>query len=119
MPIFTTAGLTEDIDSLTEKFTGALRPIALRSVRCWFNRARLDQELAHVLAALPECDLVYAIDASGRQMSSNVCRNEIDMVEFQLSSIRWQVNRLMMRWSGMVMLSSYGEDRWILHSSNS
>ncbi|MGD8936922.1 MAG: hypothetical protein PVF07_10605 [Thiogranum sp.] len=49
-----------------------LRIVARRAVRVWFNRDRLDQLLSENIGAVPHCELIYAIDAAGRQVSSNI-----------------------------------------------
>lgn len=42
-------------------------------MRVWFNRERVDQALSGAWAQQPPlpCDLIYAIDTQGRQVSSN------------------------------------------------
>ena len=47
-------------------------------MRVWFNHERLDQVLSECLAECPQCDLIYAIDIDGRQVSSNVSAEFID-----------------------------------------
>lgn len=70
--------LDHDPASVSERFDRPLRPIVDKAVRCWFNRDRLDDVLADVLRAFPDCELVYAIDIGGRQMSSNLHPDHID-----------------------------------------
>jgi hypothetical protein len=61
-----------DHAALYALFETPLRIIARRVVRVWFNRERLDRVLADNIASCPHCELMYAIDASGRQVSSNI-----------------------------------------------
>jgi len=61
-----------DHEALFALIDAPLRIIARRAVRVWFNRDRLDQVLAGNRATVPHCELIYAIDATGRQVSSNV-----------------------------------------------
>lgn len=63
---------------LSQRFDGRLRVIAKQSVTVWFSHNRLDKLLAGYIGALEECDLIYAIDESGRQVSSNIHPNKID-----------------------------------------
>ena len=65
-------------EALCRQYDAPLRAIARRAVRVWFNRERLDQVLAETIEGCPHCELVYAIDASGRQISSNVQADAID-----------------------------------------
>jgi hypothetical protein len=55
-----------------------LRMLARRAVRVWFNHERLDQLLADTLRHRLRCDLLYAINSDGRQLSSNVWQDKID-----------------------------------------
>ena len=68
----------QDHESLSERFGGRLRVIAKQSVTYWFNQDRLDKLLAQYIGALEGCELLYAIDAGGRQVSSNVYPTSID-----------------------------------------
>lgn len=70
--------VTEDQEELRTRLDAPLRAIARRAVRIWFNRDRLDQLLSERIGACPHCDLLYAIDTNGRQVSSNVYANRID-----------------------------------------
>ena len=67
---------------LSQRFDGRLRVIARRSVTYWFDRARLDNLLANYVSSLEGCQLVYAIDQSGQQVSSNVSADAIDSGAF-------------------------------------
>ena len=69
---------TQDYDTLGRCFDVPLRLIARRSVRVWFNRGRLDQVLSENAGACPHCELLYAIDDDGRQVSSNIRAGAID-----------------------------------------
>ncbi len=65
-------------DALCAFFDTPLRVIARRAVRVWFNRERLDQVLAEHIETCSYCDLIYAIDVDGRQISSNIHAGSID-----------------------------------------
>lgn len=74
---------SDDVDKqphplLSRRFTGRLRVIAKQSVKYWFDRDRLDKLLAEYIGSLEGCELIYAIDQSGRQISSNVFPASID-----------------------------------------
>lgn len=60
------------------RFDTPLRLIARRSIRVWFNRERLDRVLSENAGICPHCDLLYAIDTDGRQVSSNIRAGAID-----------------------------------------
>lgn len=68
----------QEHEDLCRKYDAPLRAIARRAVRVWFNRERLDQVLADNIAACPHCELIYAIDAGGRQISSNIQAGSVD-----------------------------------------
>ncbi len=63
---------------LSRRYDGRLRVIAKQSVTVWFNQERLDKLLAEYVGALEDCELLYAIDVSGRQISSNIHADSID-----------------------------------------
>jgi hypothetical protein len=65
-------------DALRMQFHAPLRSIARRAVRVWFNRERLDAVLSAAIGECFQCDLLYAIDTGGRQVSSNVYERTID-----------------------------------------
>lgn len=65
-------------EALTQRYGGRLRVIAKQAVTVWFNQDRLDRLLASYIATLEGCELIYAIDASGRQVSSNILSDAID-----------------------------------------
>lgn len=69
-------------DILRRRFDGRLRVIAKQSVRYWFNQERLDRMLSQYVNLLEGCELVYAIDRSGRQVSSNIYPDRIDASAF-------------------------------------
>lgn len=69
----------QDCDALSQRLGGQLRVIAGQSVRVWFNRDRLDMLLSGYVGVLTECELIYAIDIDGRQVSSNIHTNSIDV----------------------------------------
>lgn len=64
---------------LSKRFDSQLRVLAKQSVTVWFNRDRLDRLLAGYVGVLEGCQLIYAIDVSGRQVSSNIHTNSIDV----------------------------------------
>lgn len=64
--------------ALCAHYEAPLRMLARRAVRVWFNRERLDQLLADTLQHRLRCDLLYAINSDGRQLSSNVCQDHTD-----------------------------------------
>jgi len=68
----------QDFDTLGQRFDTSLRLIARRSIRVWFNRGRLDQVLSENVGVCPHCELLYAIDSDGRQVSSNIRTGAID-----------------------------------------
>ena len=65
-------------DSLSQRFNRQLRAIAKQSVTVWFAQSRLDRLLAEQIGSLEGCELMYAIDATGKQMSSNIHPDSID-----------------------------------------
>lgn len=65
-------------EKFSERFDGRLRIIAKSSVPVWFIRERLDRLLADRMTSLEGCELLYAIDIDGRQVSSNVLPESID-----------------------------------------
>lgn len=65
-------------EDLRAQFHAPLRSIARRAVRVWFNRERLDAVLSAAIGECFQCDLLYAIDTGGRQVSSNVYERTID-----------------------------------------
>lgn len=65
-------------EALSRHFDGRLRVIAKQSVTYWFNQDRLDRLLAQYIGSLESCELIYAIDQSGRQVSSNIFSASID-----------------------------------------
>lgn len=69
----------DDHEAIGRNYDGQLRVIARRSVTAWFNRDRLDSLLASCIGALDNCELLYAIDSDGRQVSSNIHRQSIDV----------------------------------------
>lgn len=73
---------TVDYDRLGAQLDAPLRLIARRSVRVWFNQDRLDQVLRDNVGICPHCELIYAIDSDGRQVSSNIRASHIDAAAF-------------------------------------
>lgn len=70
---------SQDNTSLSKRLEGRLRVIAKQSVTVWFNRDRLDRLLAEYVGLLDDCELLYAIDATGHQVSSNIHVGSIDV----------------------------------------
>lgn len=70
--------LRRDYETLDERFDRQMRAIAKQAVTVWFAPSRLDKLLAEQIATLAGCELLYAIDASGKQMSSNILPDSID-----------------------------------------
>lgn len=65
-------------EALSQRFGGRLRVVAMQAVTYWFNQDRLDKLLAQYIGSLEGCELIYAIDKSGRQISSNIYSTSID-----------------------------------------
>lgn len=65
-------------DVLSRLFDGRLRVIAKQSVTYWFNHDRLDRLLAQYVNSLEGCELLYALDRGGKQVSSNIFPASID-----------------------------------------
>lgn len=65
-------------EELSQRFDKALRDAAQNAAPRWFNRTWLDEVLLPLLKQFPDCELVYAIDVGGRQMSSNLHQDRID-----------------------------------------
>lgn len=65
-------------ETLSERFGDRLRVIARQSITYWFNHDKLDKLLAQYVGSLEGCELIYAIDQSGRQVSSNIYSGSID-----------------------------------------
>lgn len=76
------ASRTPAFDMRDPRFDTPLRLIARRSIRVWFNRERLDRVLSENAGACPHCELLYAIDTDGRQVSSNIRAGEIDTAAY-------------------------------------
>lgn len=82
-----TASLRETVhkqqDALRTLYHAPLRAIARRAVRVWFNRERLDRVLLEAMGDVLQCDLLYAIDTTGQQVSSNVYEHCVDVTAYQ------------------------------------
>ena len=74
--------LKRTTEALRQRFDGRLRVIARQSIRYWFNQDRLDRLLAQYVNTLEDCELIYAIDRNGRQVSSNIFPGRIDTSAF-------------------------------------
>lgn len=72
------ATFDQDYEELRRRFDSPLRAIARHAVKSWFNQSRLDRLLAERVDLLEGCDLIYAMNADGRQVSSNIHRDSID-----------------------------------------
>lgn len=62
-------------EALQVLFDAPLRALSRRAMRVWFNQQRLDLVMSEGIGELPHCDLIYAIDMSGVQVSSNIHRH--------------------------------------------
>lgn len=69
-------------EALSQKFDGRLRVIAKQSVAYWFSHDKLDKLLAQYIGSLEGCELIYAIDQSGRQVSSNIHAKSVNTSAF-------------------------------------
>lgn len=65
-------------EAMTQRFGGRLRVVSKQAVTVWFDHDEIDRLLASYIATLEGCELLYAIDASGRQVSSNILPTAID-----------------------------------------
>ena len=63
---------------LAAQLESPMAVLAELCTRSWGDRDRLDGILRAALADMPVCQLIYAIDTYGRQVSSNVGRDAID-----------------------------------------
>lgn len=72
------ATFDQEYEELRRRFDGPLRAIARQAVKSWFNQSRLDRLLAERVGLLEDCELIYAMDADGRQISSNIHPESID-----------------------------------------
>ena len=65
-------------ETMCALYQAPLRATARRAVRVWFNRERLDRVLLAAMSTSLSCDLLYAIDGHGHQVSSNIYQQSID-----------------------------------------
>lgn len=63
---------------LAARLESPMSGLTERCAMSWRDRDRLDEILRAALADMPGCQLIYAIDTNGRQVSSNVGRDAID-----------------------------------------
>jgi hypothetical protein len=63
---------------LAARLEAPMAGLAAQCAGSWRERDRLDEILRAALADMPVCQLLYAIDTNGRQVSSNVGRHAID-----------------------------------------
>jgi hypothetical protein len=70
--------LRDNLEAFRVLLDAPLRTVARRALRVWFNRERLDQVLAASIKTCPHCELIYAINPDGHQMSSNIYASSID-----------------------------------------
>jgi len=63
---------------LAARLEAPMAGLAGLCARSWRERDRLDEHLRAALADMPVCQLLYAIDTNGRQVSSNVGRDAVD-----------------------------------------
>jgi len=67
---------------LTTRLESPMKALAEACASSWANREQLDQILMEALPHLPICQLVYAINTQGIQVSSNVGRRLVDPAKF-------------------------------------
>ena len=67
---------------LTARLESPMAELALRCAGSWRARDWLDEILGDALARLPVCQLLYATDTNGRQVSSNVGRHASDRSKY-------------------------------------
>jgi hypothetical protein len=63
---------------LSSLLKAPLEQLAGHCASQWSNAETLTQALQNHLCKLPHCQLLYAIDTEGRQLSANITRNGID-----------------------------------------
>lgn len=68
--------------TLSKRLDGRLRVIAKLAVTVWYNQNRLDKLLAGYVSQLDNCELLYAIDENGRQVSSNILVGSIETAAY-------------------------------------
>ena len=59
-------------------FKPAMQNLSKKCVAVWPNSDELDKVLHQNFFSLPNCNLVYVVDKSGKQKSSNITKNGID-----------------------------------------
>ncbi|MDM8565505.1 PDC sensor domain-containing protein [Candidatus Halobeggiatoa sp. HSG11] len=59
-------------------FKPAMQSLSKKCVSVWSNSEQLDKVLQQNFYSLPNCHLVYAVNKSGKQKSSNITKNGID-----------------------------------------
>jgi hypothetical protein len=69
-------------DLLASRLEAPMAGLAVQCARSWRERGRLDEILHAALADMPVCQLLYAIDTNGRQVSSNVGRQTVDRAKY-------------------------------------
>ena len=74
--------LEEDHEAIGREFEHRLRVVARQAVSVWFIRDRLDSLLASYIGVLDRCELLYAIDSGGRQVSSNIEADSINVAAY-------------------------------------
>jgi len=67
---------------LTARLESPMAELALRCAESWRARDWLDEILGDALTRMPVCQLLYATDTNGRQVSSNVGRHAIDRSKY-------------------------------------
>lgn len=63
---------------LSSLLKAPIEQLARNGATCWDNAESLTQALQNSLCKLPHCQLLYAIDTEGRQLSANITRSGID-----------------------------------------
>ncbi len=68
--------------TLIARLESPMTGLAGQCAKSWHERDRLDEILSDALARMPVCQLIYAIDTNGIQVSSNVGRHAIDRSKY-------------------------------------
>jgi len=108
----------QDHESLSERFGGRLRVIAKQSITYWFNQDRLDKLLAQYIGALEGCELLYAIDAGGRQVSSNIYPTSIDTSAFGQDLSQRPYSTSLSVLSNITRQGAFACDAYISHATS-
>lgn len=69
--------IEEQKAALSAKLETPMQSLARQCAAVWPEKAALDRVLKQGLASIPMCKLVYALDASGKQISANVAADKM------------------------------------------